>query len=715
MRRGCVSLCPNGSLRAGHGSRFVLADTEELHSRIAQMSQRIRQLEDALAVSHAGESKERHPLLREELLSLKFGSDFQLVKEESDDDVSLSFGTLTLTDSGGSKYFGVSAGALAALLAEEELVDPDAQSQTTGCSPGLTSLLGPSVLGKQGIADGLNALRSCVPPRARALSLCEIYLDKFYFQPVERGELMDDILISVYDANNMTLKPHKAAVLFMVFAVAALVDPGMPPYSTEAETYYLMGMRALDLRCISTSPDMETVMALSLVAAYHGGSLKSRSLDTAWSSMSLAIKVAQKIGLHREPSHWNLDPVYAQKRRHLFWCLMFQDGIRSLVLGRPPTMSLSWVDCRIPDANDDVKDILFRFKYSLARDVLWPMLDILQSTSPTSYNTILDLDKKIHELSLSSNLPSEEDCTSPAMDMHWYLSTHCRYILLLCIHRPFLALALLQYPENPLESPYAPSVLAAQSSASVIIRTTARQFEKDPVTYMRLWSVWIYLFNAAIVAGSIVSRAFTLPSSSITDLDLALSLFEKGADTSRHAKLILPFVQQLKGKAYGAYTRSLGRNPSQNLRSDESKNDICLYPGHAPVLSSKNLDDWSPHTVNTPDLRDSQSPPQTPPFLNYAQPGYPSLPAQYSTQSRSGMQTVSFDQHLHQPIRESFDFSSTPSFPQSSASISQGLPMCGDLFFHRDASLFPGELNPQSVVNEQWLSLMQDSGIDFAH
>jgi hypothetical protein len=102
----------SGSLRAGHGSRFVLADTEELHTRIAQMSQRIRQLEDALSVSHSGDSKDRHPLLHDELLSLKFGSDLQQVKEEPDDEISLPFGTLTLTDSGGSKYFGASAGPL---------------------------------------------------------------------------------------------------------------------------------------------------------------------------------------------------------------------------------------------------------------------------------------------------------------------------------------------------------------------------------------------------------------------------------------------------------------------------------------------------------------------------------------------------------------------------------------------------------------------------
>jgi hypothetical protein len=102
-----------GSLRAGHGSRFVLADTEELHTRIAQMSQRIRQLEDALAVAHSnGDPKNRHPLLRDELLALKFGSDFHQLKEESEEDIPLSFGTLAITDSGGSKYFGVSAGAL---------------------------------------------------------------------------------------------------------------------------------------------------------------------------------------------------------------------------------------------------------------------------------------------------------------------------------------------------------------------------------------------------------------------------------------------------------------------------------------------------------------------------------------------------------------------------------------------------------------------------
>ncbi|KAH9981574.1 hypothetical protein BJV74DRAFT_80411 [Russula compacta] len=61
MRRGCASICPNGSLVTGQGTRFVLADTDRLHNKITEMSARIRQLEDALAVLHSSVSHDTHP------------------------------------------------------------------------------------------------------------------------------------------------------------------------------------------------------------------------------------------------------------------------------------------------------------------------------------------------------------------------------------------------------------------------------------------------------------------------------------------------------------------------------------------------------------------------------------------------------------------------------------------------------------------------------
>lgn len=57
---------------------LVLADTETLHQKIAAMSDRIRQLEDALAILHStagGPTGDPHPLLHRDLLEVKFSMD----------------------------------------------------------------------------------------------------------------------------------------------------------------------------------------------------------------------------------------------------------------------------------------------------------------------------------------------------------------------------------------------------------------------------------------------------------------------------------------------------------------------------------------------------------------------------------------------------------------------------------------------------------------
>lgn len=50
---------------------MVLANTEELHTKIERLCSRVRELEDALRLLQKHVSKEQHPLLREELLALK--------------------------------------------------------------------------------------------------------------------------------------------------------------------------------------------------------------------------------------------------------------------------------------------------------------------------------------------------------------------------------------------------------------------------------------------------------------------------------------------------------------------------------------------------------------------------------------------------------------------------------------------------------------------
>lgn len=75
------------------------------------MSERIRQLEDALAIFQKGISDEKHPLLRDELLTIKFGPEVRrTVDDEHTRDIMSqtidALGTLTVGEYGEIKYIG---------------------------------------------------------------------------------------------------------------------------------------------------------------------------------------------------------------------------------------------------------------------------------------------------------------------------------------------------------------------------------------------------------------------------------------------------------------------------------------------------------------------------------------------------------------------------------------------------------------------------------
>lgn len=102
--------------------RFVLADTEKLHQKIAQMSDRIRQLEDALAILQSTQTRDPHPLLQRDLLKIKSSIELHsavegeegggLQQEETEESQYIdAFGTLAIRDDGAATFFGRSAGS----------------------------------------------------------------------------------------------------------------------------------------------------------------------------------------------------------------------------------------------------------------------------------------------------------------------------------------------------------------------------------------------------------------------------------------------------------------------------------------------------------------------------------------------------------------------------------------------------------------------------
>ncbi|KAI0958195.1 hypothetical protein AcV7_004081 [Taiwanofungus camphoratus] len=787
VRRGCTTICPNGSLSAGQGTRFILADTEQLHRKISEMSERIRQLEDALALMQSGLSENKHPLLRDELLAIKFGPELRRTVDEEHTRENLSqsidaLGTLTIGDHGETKYIGRAGGPETLFLVNNANPVEAEMEALPSLPPELAnlSLSFPFTMIDDGIDIIIDKLESCLPPHPRASALCEAYLAHYtvYSRPIKRDELINDILSPIYNSLKSPFRsrtshhpsisdtgrcPHLLAVLFLVLAAGALVDLTLPPCSTEAETYYRLGRAALSLRSIFDSPEIETIQAVTLMGGYHSLCAPRYSIESAWALVSLASKLAQSIGLHRDSKQWKLDEKSVQRRRNLFWEIFILDVLHCLALGRPPTYQLAYIDCEI--ASDDEETIdkdgqklqgYWYFRTTLIRDIFIQMAEVILRAKPPSYATILDLDRKLRQMELPPvNLGSaDDDYSDRALCVKRYLVSHYRGITMLTIHRTFFAQALLENPTNPLASPYAPSFLAANRCASLMLKSFIKHHEHCGELCGRFWNMWTHAFSAAVVVGSTVARmphSIVAPSALI-ELDLAVKVFERGSVKSLRARQALPLLHRLQERATYVYDQYREKRvlPSGSCpRSgpeDHYQDALAIFGGQTRVLPSKSISRRRPRgsressrdaSAEASPRAAANSPPTPAPaqqsadslteihpsvmeYLSRIPPSsYSSIPvAELEAPSSASLPMQSHIPAFYPPLT-----SIPETVPQSEVEFLNGLLI--DPQFHEPLSTFVPDFNGQmttdvfnrssysedTMMNDQWMSLMQETGI----
>ncbi|KAJ3512326.1 hypothetical protein NLJ89_g3583 [Agrocybe chaxingu] len=635
-----------GILAAGQGTRFILADTEQLHEKIYEMSNRIRQLEDALAILQANVSDQRHPLLSDDLLKIKFGSEALNARGEpplsKDEDAATTksidaLGTLTLGSSGDVQYFGRSAGSETLMMKADEENADSSSDEDNELQPAPTETV--DVVEKLAGAfpfsrarpntDGLQAIELLLPPRERAAHLCKSYIDhaSYFFRPIRPDDLLGDLFPTIYaciashnqarssdpdiDKNSSTdnTSPHSVAILCFIFALGALLDFSQPPFNSEAERYYDLGRAALSLRPIYDSANIDTVSALGLMATYNSLAGKRYTRDSAWCIMSFAAKLAQTIGLHRDSARWHMDNKTVQKRRNLFWEIFSSDLSHSLALGRPPSNHPSYVDCEFPIDEDaslssdatETQAGFWRTKHRFARDIYNQVAEATLIARTPSYNTILDLDRKVREISFPASFNPYVTREAGADIFHSSsLALRDFYATMLYLHRSFFAQAMLDHPSNPLLSPFAPSFLTAYRSASIIIKASAHLFERCAAVAMRLWFLMNHLFSAAVILGTVMTRSPTsnIASMAMRDFNLAISLFERNAVQSQRAKIALGVLLKLKEKAARSYQHHApGQSPTESAStpngsppfglSDDLEDDLAIFGGQMRVLDRK--------------------------------------------------------------------------------------------------------------------------------
>ncbi|KZP18386.1 hypothetical protein FIBSPDRAFT_595351 [Athelia psychrophila] len=563
-RRRCPNICPNDIFTPGQTVRSFLPDTEYLHRKIFEMGQRIRQLEAALAILQSNVSSEPHALL----LSVKSTPDGSSVQDKEDLEETLkSFGTLSIGGSGKHTYFGASAGSETLLSAGPTLLAEEfGPNNSVGGTPDLLNNIASMTFLGDGFATDFETFESAMtmlfaglPPRTRAWSLCETYLEHscWYTQLATRQGLIEDVLTPVYNAkkeredpareweSSTQISPHKLAFLYLVFAQAVLVDLTLPAYHVDGETYHHYARAAMALRPLFDSPTVETVQAIISMSHYRSCAGERYKRDSVWALGSLGCKLAQIIGLHRDPGRWHMDEKTVELRRRIFWEVYTADLFHSITLGRPPSIELSYVDCALPTCDEEDHDMQYwNWKYHFIRDVFGPVVKLTLAAAPPSYESILELDRKVREMvlppALNMFLRTEDAqvCVSAGVHMKSFLLSSFRSFSMLCIHRSFFAQTLLDDPESPLRSPYATSFLATYRAASFVISSTVKHIERYPELFMRHWGVWTQLFSAAIIVGSVATKAPSsgMASTAFMELGLAVDLYERGANLSERTR-----------------------------------------------------------------------------------------------------------------------------------------------------------------------------------
>ncbi|KZT08809.1 uncharacterized protein LAESUDRAFT_648494 [Laetiporus sulphureus 93-53] len=589
VKRGCSAICPEGTFIIT--STFIslaLADAEELQKKIERLRNRSTALEEALRTLQAAVSDEPHPLLQES--SIQAGPaecspsrgvpDGPLLSRE-DEEILDAFGTLTLGLRGESRFFGQTARSEVCLTAPTRNLMP--------CSapyPRISEELVKEANMELDIACSNRPVQQQIlthlPPLSQACHLCEIFLEygQFMWYPIPRDELFDEIMGRVYQSVPEQVcslsSTHATSLLFMVFALTTLFDPSMPPYSIEAHEYYLLAR--LSLRCgppihdttlfaIQSMIYMAQYLELSDCEPAHTGSHK------AWLQIGLAVKLGYStrifIYVDMSSARWKLHEDACQRRSRVFWQLFLQDTWISFGFGRPPSMSLAFIDCGFPkDPLEKVNEQgqkewgFHHWTWQYTR-LLNQVITSVFGARPPQYSTIVEYDRKIRDFPVPYNLRPK--CNNDGFEpnqsipelMQRFFTMSCKEATLLSLHRPFFVQALHEQPVDLLRHRYGPSVMAIYRSAWRIIEIARGSFKRATVVASRIGIIWSQSLAAGIVMCLLVTRApgSPLASSSLNELDKLCDLFEQAAGSSQIASNNLDVVRKLRRQGHEVMTR----------------------------------------------------------------------------------------------------------------------------------------------------------------
>ena len=174
-----------------------------------------------------------------------------------------------------------------------------------------------------------------------------------------------------------------------------------------SKTFSEEATRWLSKTSFPRSPTLQGLAAYLIVQT-----LLSKEEEPLTSSLfiSLSMRVAQTMGLHRDPAKFGIEPCEAEYRRRLWWHIVHMDGVVAMSSGLPPLVS---------DENYwDVRDT------SEVKDTL------LGSPQAEQYEQLVSANMR-----LPDNPDDPTVCGGPSLVNVYYLSARGKYVMARAVRR----------------------------------------------------------------------------------------------------------------------------------------------------------------------------------------------------------------------------------------------------------------------------------------
>lgn len=208
---------------------------------------------------------------------------------------------------------------------------------------------------------------------------------------------------------------HQLALVYITLALGALHNLELPPNDPIADEFCHLAKAALAKGQFLTHNTIAAVQTLvrchDLTVTDHQHIMANFSLDTdqgrngdnTWPLWGLAMRITQAMGLHRDPTRWNLPASVVEERRTVFWECHTADIFQANCFSRPNSICPDYIDTAMPNDMPYSKFInsqgreekgFATLKFELSQ-IAASVLDHAMKVKAPPYSVVLDLHERL--------------------------------------------------------------------------------------------------------------------------------------------------------------------------------------------------------------------------------------------------------------------------------------------------------------------------------